>query len=215
VSRHRRPITAALVGLSVLAGISAVRVDRTSVPVLVAAHDLGPGTLLRTEDLTTSALPAAAVPAGALTTSDSGSGRVLAAAVRRGEPLTDVRLVGRPLLRLLPAGSVAVSVPVDDPDLPSLVQPGDRVDVLAPPGQNGTATSARLLASAALVLAVPGPVRTVGGVLGASPGRTSASGSAGTAALILAVPQSTGGTIVAAAAGAPLAVLLAPASAGP
>src|SRR4051812_40276110 len=72
VSRHRRLITAALVGLSVLAGISAVRVDRTSVPVLVAARDLGPGTLLRAEDLTTFALPAAAVPAGALRTSAGG-----------------------------------------------------------------------------------------------------------------------------------------------
>src|SRR3954453_4598180 len=68
VSRHGRLITAALVVLAVLAGISAVRVDRTSVPVLVAAHDLGPGTLLRAEDLATFALPAAAVPAGALTT---------------------------------------------------------------------------------------------------------------------------------------------------
>ena len=64
-------------------------------PVLVAARDLSPG-VLRPGDLRTVPMPDP--PDGALRT--GATGRVLAAPMRRGEPLTDARLLDQ--LRLPP-----------------------------------------------------------------------------------------------------------------
>jgi large conductance mechanosensitive channel len=55
------------------------------------------------------------VPSGTAATSHDLEGRVLAGAVRQGEPLTDVRLVGERLTELLAPGLVAA--PVHDPVL--------------------------------------------------------------------------------------------------
>jgi pilus assembly protein CpaB len=208
-ARHRPVLTALLLGLSVLAAISAVRADRSGVAVVVAAHDLAPGTVLTAGDLATTRLPAAAVPAGTVPTRAAATGRMLAGALRRGESVTDVRLVGRALLARLPPGHVAVSVTTSDPNVSVLVQPGDHVDVVATATDAGSSESAaarpsgpRLLASDALVLSVPAPARSGGGVLGGS------SNPETSGAVILAVTRGQGGTIVAAAADAPLAVLL-------
>lgn len=73
-------------------------------PVVVAAGDLGPGAALRPADLRTALFPLSLVPAGAARDPTVVTGRVLAAGVRAGEPLTDVRLVGGGLTALLPVG---------------------------------------------------------------------------------------------------------------
>ena len=65
--------------------------------VLTAARDLDGG-VLAPGDLTAIDLPAPAVPDGALPSGARVAGRVLASPVRRGEPLTDVRLLGPGLL---------------------------------------------------------------------------------------------------------------------
>ena len=54
------------------------------------------------------------MPAGALRDVTALLGRVLAAPVRRGEPITDVRLVGPSLLGATTAGLVAVPVRIAD-----------------------------------------------------------------------------------------------------
>jgi Flp pilus assembly protein CpaB len=80
-------------------------------------------------------------------------GRVLAGAVRAGEPLTDARLVGPGLTALLPPGQVAAPVRLADLAVAGLVRTGDRVDVLAAPPD---AEQAEVVAAGALVLAAPG-----------------------------------------------------------
>jgi Flp pilus assembly protein CpaB len=62
-------------------------------------------------------------------------GRLVAGPVRRGEPLTDVRLLGPSLLAAVARGPDVVAVPVRfaDAGAAALLRPGDRVDVLAAP----------------------------------------------------------------------------------
>jgi Flp pilus assembly protein CpaB len=152
-----RRARAGLAGLLlVLAGLMAMprppeSMGRGGVEILVAAHDMAGGVLTAT-DLRTARLPAAAVPAGALPADGSAVGRLLAGAVRRGEPLTDARVVGPELARLAGGpGSVAAPIRVADAAMVGLVHPGDRVDVVAVTGSGGTST----VASGAEVLAVP------------------------------------------------------------
>ena len=121
------------------------------VPVLVATHDLPAGTSLAAGAARLDERPQAAVPAGALTALRPGA--VLAAPVRRGEVVTDVRVVGAAALRGFGAGVVAAPVRIADAEAVSLLHPGDVVDVLAA-RQNGD-EQARLVASAVRVLSVP------------------------------------------------------------
>jgi SAF domain len=137
---HRRPIAAALAALSVAFGLAAVRpLDPAGVQVLTAAHDLPGGTALRKQDVRPVALPPAAVPGGALR--NPVTGRVLAGPMRRGEVITDARLVGGGLLKRYGPGIVAAPVRVADAATIRLLRPGDHVDVLAAdaPTDPGTA----------------------------------------------------------------------------
>src|SRR3546814_9352265 len=65
VLRRRRLLSALLLGLAVLAGLRAVAPPPASTTtVVVAAHDLPAGAVVTDADLTTVALPDAAVPTG-------------------------------------------------------------------------------------------------------------------------------------------------------
>src|SRR3954451_10084883 len=79
----------------------AARRSEQRLPVVVAGHDLAAGTVLTATELRTTRLPPAYVPAEVVPDAASLVGRVVAGAVRAGEPLTDVRLVGQGLTRLL------------------------------------------------------------------------------------------------------------------
>jgi pilus assembly protein CpaB len=104
------------------------------VPVLVAAADLAAGARLTAADVRAVPIPDDLVPAGALRPSAGVLGRIVAGPMRRGEPLTDARLLGRGLATgLSPPESVAVPVRLADGQTAALVRPGDRIDVLATP----------------------------------------------------------------------------------
>jgi pilus assembly protein CpaB len=104
------------------------------ITVLAAAHDLGAGAVLGPADVRLVRLDPAAVPEGALRSPRAALGRTVAGAVRRGEPLTDVRLVGPGLtVGLSRSGSVAVPVRLADGETAALLRAGDRVDLLATP----------------------------------------------------------------------------------
>jgi pilus assembly protein CpaB len=154
--RHRRGTTAALAGLCLIGSLEAAAPARpATVGVLVAAHDLAGGAPLAADDLTLARLPPSAVPAGALTLTTDAVGRTLAGPVRRGEPLTDVRLVGARLVDALGPGLVATPVRLADPAVAGLLRPGDRVDVLAAPADPAQGTRTTLAAADVPVLAVP------------------------------------------------------------
>jgi pilus assembly protein CpaB len=119
---------------------------------------------------------------------------VLAAPLRAGEPVTDVRLLGPGLTALLPPGRVAAPVRLADLAVAGLAAAGDRVDVLATaPG----AVRAEVVASGALVLAAPG-----------GEGDGDDGGAADGGLLVLAVDEATAATLAAAATTATLTLSL-------
>ena len=169
---RRRPLAALLTAVAVLASLRTLAPPpEPTARVLVAAHDLEPGAVLGADDLTAADYPVGTVPDGL---ARDPVGRILAAPLRRGEPLTDVRLVG-PSLTAGYDGLVAVPVRLPDAGTVDLLTVGDRVDlVAADPGGGGV----RVVAAGVPVLALP---RASGGpasagltgrlvVVGATPG---------------------------------------------
>jgi Flp pilus assembly protein CpaB len=157
---RRRSISALLLGLAVVSAVTALRpAPARTVTVWVAARDLPGGAPLSRADLRQVRLPAAGVPAGALPSSASPAGRLLAAPVRRGEPLTDLRLLSGALLRAS-GSSTDLAVPVritDGPAALALVRAGEAVDVIAATdtAEAGAEVTAVPVVEDVRVLAVP------------------------------------------------------------
>lgn len=142
--------------LVLLAGIAAWRPDPDDArrDVVVTLRDLGPGTTLSTTDVALSRRPAAMVPDGALTVLDAAVGTMLTGPSRRGEVLTDARVLGSRLAELS-AGPDARAVPVHLAEAAALdlIRPGDIVDVLGAPAIGGD-SAPRLVARDAVVVAI-------------------------------------------------------------
>ena len=84
------------------------------------------------------------------------AGRVLAGPVRAGEPITDVRLVGRSLLEGYGERLVAAPVRIADAESARLLRAGDVIDVLAATAAaESGAGEARLVAAGVRVVVVP------------------------------------------------------------
>jgi Flp pilus assembly protein CpaB len=149
-----RRITAG--ALVLLAGVAAWRPDphSTSREVVVAARDLAPGITVTSDDVALRSRPAGTLPDGAVTALDAAVGATLAGPSRRGEVLTDARVLGSRLTGLS-VGPDARTVPIHlaDAAVLDLIRPGDVVDVLGAPSADSTA-SPRLLAVAAVVVLV-------------------------------------------------------------
>jgi Flp pilus assembly protein CpaB len=164
--RHRRLLAATAGAAAVLAGLHANTPPAEAVEtVWVVAADLPAGHTLAASDLARAVLPVGSAPDGAVPDATALAGRTLAGAVRRGEVLTDTRILGPGLLTALPADLVAITVRAVDSGTGGFVRPGDRVDVLAGPDESWQAPGGgpgEVLATAALVLAVP-PVGDDGG----------------------------------------------------
>ncbi len=156
---HRRLLAAGLLAGSVALGLHTLAPEPPpGAAVVVAARDLAAGAELGADDVETIRLAPSVVPDGALSAERAAGGRSLVSAVRRGEPLTDLRLVGTPALDLLGAGHVAAPVRIADPATVRLLRAGDVVDVLAAAGDQ-PAAPARLVAAAVRVVSVPRAVR--------------------------------------------------------
>jgi pilus assembly protein CpaB len=200
VSRYRRQLAGILAAAAVTSGLAAVSpAPASSRAVVVAAHDLAAGQVLAAGDVSLVNLPVAARPEGALGDVAGVAGRSVAGPVRRGEPITDVRLVGAGLLRGS-KGLVAAPVRLVDAAAVALVRPGDLVDILAAAGIDpaGVPASevgpARLVAGQARVLAVPG--------------RPDSASSDDGALLLVAVTPQTARDLAAAAAGERLSLVI-------
>ncbi|SON61000.1 hypothetical protein MSIMFI_02502 [Mycobacterium simulans] len=143
-------------GLVVLAGLATLRSnpDGDRADVVVAARDLSPGTALTADDVRLEKRLATTVPEGSQTDLGVVVGATLASPTRRGEMLTDVRLLGSRLAESA-AGPGARIVPLHlvDGALIDLVRVGDVVDVLAAPIQDSQPVS-RVLATDAIVVLI-------------------------------------------------------------
>lgn len=161
---RRRIIAALCAAAAVVAALHDLRPapPRTQA-VVVAARDLAAGIALTSGDVHTMRLPVGARPAGSLAIREA-VGRVLAAPVRQGEPITDVRLLGQSLTASYP-GRVVVPVRLPDAGMVGLLRVGDRIDLVAADPQGG---GAGIVAADLAVVALPAVEETTSGSL---PGR--------------------------------------------
>ncbi len=169
---RRRPLAAVLAAAAVLAGVHELRpAPAATTRVVTAARDLPAGAVLTDEDVVEVEFADGTEPAGL---ADDPTGRMLAAPLRAGEPVTDVRLLGRPLVESYP-GSVAVPVRLPDAGMAGLLRVGDRIDLVSADPQG--ARIARVVATDLVVVALPSA--TDEATSGALPGRL----------VVLAAPQ--------------------------
>lgn len=128
----RRIAAGLLVGLAAVLALGPQAGSSPRAQVVVAARDLAPGTVLDVAAVALRELPRHTAPDGAMTSVDAVAGRLLAAPLRRGEPITDVRLAGAELARIATADPAAVGVPLrlSDPGVAALLHPSATVDVV-------------------------------------------------------------------------------------
>ncbi|CAI9399129.1 SAF domain-containing protein [Nocardioides sp. T2.26MG-1] len=156
VLARRRLLAALLTAVAVATGIHAAAAPPpATVDVVVAARDLPSGTVLGPDDLRVVGFAPGSVPVGA---ADDATGRTLAAPVRAGEPVTDVRVVGPALTDGYP-GLTGVPVRLPDAGMADLLRVGDVVDLVSADPQGGGAS---VVASGVPVLAVPADAPEVG-----------------------------------------------------
>jgi Flp pilus assembly protein CpaB len=144
--------------LVVLAAVAALRSDPRGdhTDIVVAARDLAPGVPLTADDIRVESRLAATIPDGSQSDLDALVGSTLAGPARRGEVLTDVRLLG-PRLAESAAGPDARIVPLQlaDTALLDLIRAGDVVDVLAAPATDvGADAQPQVVATDAIVVLV-------------------------------------------------------------
>ena len=146
--------------LVALAGVAAWRPDADSAQrdVVVALRDLGPGIPLTADDVALRKHPASTLPDGAATTLEAVVGATLAGPSRRGEVLTDARVLGSRLAGLS-AGPDARIVPLHlaDSAVLDLLRGGDVVDVLGAPSAGNSAQPRVVASNAVVVLVSPAP----------------------------------------------------------
>ena len=206
VARHRRWVVAGLTAASAAAAVTTLSpAPGRSDPVPVAIRDLPAGHTLGAGDVRTARWPVGIAPAGLVTTP---TGRRLAAPVRSGEAITDVRLAGPGLLNGQPRGTVAVGIRPADVSTTAMVHPGDRVDVYAGPGQDGSPPAA--VVSGALVLATVDTTGDGAPLPGIGTLTASDAEAGGAGLLVLAVPGSGLARVAALSAGRPLTIAVLP-----
>jgi Flp pilus assembly protein CpaB len=163
----RRAAAGALV---VLAAVAALRPDPADgrADVVVATRDLAPGVELGPDDVRVESRSVTTLPGGSQTSADQLVGATLTGPARRGEILTDVRVLSSRLPEAT-AGPDARVVPVHltDAALLDLVRPGDVVDVLAVADSTGAgpddaaARRPRVVATDAIVVLVSAKTKEV------------------------------------------------------
>ncbi len=166
MSRFARPSVALIASL--VAGAAAVavaarwvgeQVQLSTTPVVVAARDLPAGTRLSSEMLSTVAWPAQHRPERSAGSADGLTGRVITAALMRGEPVLDARLapVGERggLSALLAPGRRAMTVKVSEVvGVAGFALPGHYVDVMVNTMDAQQRATSKIVLGRILVLAV-------------------------------------------------------------
>jgi Flp pilus assembly protein CpaB len=125
-------------------------------PVVVAARAVPAGTELAAADVRVTRVPGAALPQGALTSVEQAIGGRPKVDLPKGLTLTESLLGAGRSFEDLPGGLVAVAVRLSDPGLAGVLNPGDRIDLLASAGAaaSGLIAPAQPLAESALVVEV-------------------------------------------------------------
>lgn len=161
--RNRRGLAALLAAASVLAlGLALRPTPIRTATVIVASADLAVGHRLTAADLQRAHVAAELRAPHTATDAAEIQGRILAAPVARGEPITALRLVdAAPGGWATAPGAMPMPVRFADAQAAALLSPGMRLDLIAPPAMGvddvvpgGGSAPARLVAEGVLVLAI-------------------------------------------------------------
>jgi len=168
VAARRRPLAAVTAAAAVLAAVQAARpAPAPTTPAVMVARDLPAGTVLESDDVRVSDVPADLLPDGAVPPDAVPVGRSVAAPLRTGEVLTDLSVVAPTGLQAHPSGTVLATVRVTDPAATDTVDVGDRVSVI---GADLRSTGgAQVVARAVLVVALPGGADPAAGLSEGAP----------------------------------------------
>lgn len=112
ILHHRRLLAAIFAGLAALSALTALRPSTPGETVVVAQRDLASGTVIEVGDLDTVELTS--VPSHAHSSTDDLIGQRVAAPMRKGEALTDYRLLATSLLDGYGEGQVLATVRIGD-----------------------------------------------------------------------------------------------------
>lgn len=137
---HRRVLAAAFAGLAVLFALGALKPTGDLARVVVARHDLAAGSLLAADDLRVVSLATATRPSHSWAGTAQLLGRRVAAPLRRGEPLTDFRLLEPGLLAGYGNGLVLSTIRLGEATGLTGLRVGDHVDVVGSTPQGPTST---------------------------------------------------------------------------
>jgi len=133
LKRRLIAIILTVLGILMLVGASHSTKD-TQVSTLVATHEITSGAVITMEDVTLREWPIHLIADGSFHATEDAIGQISVGAIRRGEVITDARVVGPSLLN--ESGLVAIAVTLNDLANAQLVHAGDHVDVLASRGDS-------------------------------------------------------------------------------
>ncbi|MDR1079101.1 MAG: SAF domain-containing protein [Propionibacteriaceae bacterium] len=142
IGRRRLVATGAAIACVFCLAVIASGRDQPQTTVLVVTGRIEAGRLLTAADLTPVSAPADLVPDGALSDPAQAVDRLTAATLPRGAMVTADALVSSGG-RTSGADRLILPLPIDQPDLIALVQPGDRITLLVTDGATGGTTVAR------------------------------------------------------------------------
>lgn len=129
------------------------------VPVIEAAVDIQPRTIITEDMIKASAVPQDLVPAGALTDKNAVVGKPAAVTIMSGDMITDRKLndlMANGFNGLIPQGMRAISFSINDiTGVSGFAKPGDRVDILLVSDKDGKdRITSRTILKDVLLLAV-------------------------------------------------------------
>lgn len=140
IFRRRRPLAALLVFLAVVSALGALRPPASGDSVVVASRDLAAADILNAEDLTTINWSGTNAPSGTSPTIADFLGETVASPVRKGEPLTDVRVLGPSLLDGYGQSSVVTTIRIADSAALTGLRSGDAVALIGTDPQTSEAS---------------------------------------------------------------------------
>ncbi|MFC5370785.1 SAF domain-containing protein [Arcanobacterium bovis] len=120
--------------------------------VLVAKSDLATGDTLSSSNVEVVDIPQKILPEHAVSTLAEVKDEVIAAPLPRGMPVVKEQLLDSSFSKRAPANTVVTTITLADDASLAMLQPGNRIDLYAPPRENTKDLDAELLASNAVVL---------------------------------------------------------------
>jgi len=155
VIKFRRAISAICAGLALLIITSALTGQHPENQVIVVAtHDISPGTHLVSGDLAASTISTHAPWHGLFTSMHQAMGRTTSHAISSGQPLSSSDVVGNQLLGGLSSGTVAVEISASQISNASTLQAGSHIDLYST--STTTQPGATLIAHDVIVVAQNG-----------------------------------------------------------